>query len=158
MYFFGHVGVILFLSFMLFLPMIFALIGAVLPDVIDKSLYFLGFAPSGRYIAHTLFFVVVAGLAVYFITRKKSVALALSFGLLLHLFGDATYFVPWFYPFIDYNFKAYPIELKLDPFLIFSEIVGLALLFAIVKYGSSLDIMRNKMRSKLRKWLNIGRH
>ena len=158
MYFFGHVGVILFLSFMLFLPVTFAFIGAILPDVIDKSLYLLGFAPSGRYIAHTLFFVVIAGLVTYFIIRKKSVALALSLGLLLHLFGDATYFVPWFYPFINYNFKAYPIELKWDPFLVSSEIVGLVLLFVIVKYGSGLDAVRNRMRLKLRKWFNINRH
>jgi hypothetical protein len=122
-----------------------------LPDVIDKPLFLLGIIPSGRYISHTLFFVAASGIATYIITRKKLAALSLSFGVLLHLFLDSMHFVPWFYPFIDYQFVPYKMEFVLDPILISAEVIGLALLIILVKYRTRLDNMRNKLRTKFRK-------
>jgi len=151
MYFFGHIGIMLLISFMLFFPMLFALIGSMLPDAIDKPLFLLGLAPSGRYISHTLLFVAVSFAATYLATKKVTAASALSLGVLLHLSLDMEHSVPWFYPFVDYVFEPYAIIFRFDPFLISAEIIGIILLFAIVKYGVRLDAARSKLRSKFRK-------
>jgi hypothetical protein len=150
MYFFGHIGMALFLGFMLSLPMVFVMIGSILPDIIDKPLFLLGLAPSGRYISHTLIFFVATSIATYLITRNKFATLALSFGMATHFFGDVFHFVPWFYPFVNYDFKPYAI-LGWDPIAITAEIVGFVLLVIIVKYGVKLDAIRNKLSLKFRK-------
>jgi len=151
MYFFGHIGLTLLLGFMIFLPMVFLLMGSMLPDIIDKPLFFLGLAPSGRYIAHTLLFVALSFVATWIITRKFLSGLSLAFGVLMHLVGDATHFVPWLYPFVDYTFPVYEADWAWISVFLVLEVVGFAILLALVKYGSNLDKIRNKLRLKFHK-------
>jgi len=146
MYFFGHIGPTLLLGFMLFLPMVFLLIGSVLPDIVDKPLFLLGLTPSGRYIAHTLLFVVISFLAALITTRKILAGLGLAFGVMMHLLGDATNFVPWLYPFVDYTFPVYEGNWTLIPAFLMLEVVGFVILLAFVKYRSKLDKIRNKLK------------
>jgi membrane-bound metal-dependent hydrolase YbcI (DUF457 family) len=74
-----------------------------LPDLVDKSLLALGVG-NGRYVAHTLLFVFLVAFA---LSLKKRVygLLALCAGI-LHLLLDlpGRGFVPWFYPFVRYDF------------------------------------------------------
>lgn len=72
-----------------------------LPDLVDKPLWVLGIG-CGRYIAHTLLFVFLVSLA--FSLKKRVYGLFALSGGMLHLLLDLGWFVPWFYPFVRYDF------------------------------------------------------
>jgi hypothetical protein len=64
----------------------------------------LGFG-SGRSISHSLLFVVLSFLIIYFISRKnKAISIPFIIGVISHLFLDLPE-VPFFYPFIQYNYE-----------------------------------------------------
>jgi membrane-bound metal-dependent hydrolase YbcI (DUF457 family) len=154
MIFFGHIGISIFLGSLISLSLFAVLIGALLPDVIDKALYLLGFIDTGRYIGHTLFLGILISLIVHIILRKKLLSLSLLFGYWLHLLEDATKFVPWFYPFVSYDFSAYTIGPVFTSFNIASEIVGIFMFIYVVRTNSHF-------RGYLNKFLNgfkIGIH
>lgn len=71
-----------------------------LPDLVDKPLWLLGIG-YGRYIAHTLLFLVLVTVA--FSLVKRAYSLFALLGGAVHLFVDLS-FVPWLYPFVDYDF------------------------------------------------------
>jgi inner membrane protein len=89
----------------------FLLLGALLPDIIDKPLGYIFFRDelgSGRTIAHTLLFVVVitlAGLLVYRLQHKNWL-LVISAGTLAHLVLDQMWRMPHtlFWPFLNAPF------------------------------------------------------
>jgi len=63
---------------------------AILPDVIDKSLYFLGFFPSGRSIAHSLLAIGFCLLAGMVFKSKITLILMIAVALGTHIAGDYT--------------------------------------------------------------------
>jgi len=72
-----------------------------LPDLLDKPLWFLGIG-MGRFVGHTLFFVFLV--AFVFFLRKRTYGLFALVAGMLHLLTDVGYFIPWFYPFVEYDF------------------------------------------------------
>jgi hypothetical protein len=79
------------------------ILGALFPDLIDKTLLFLGIA-SGRGISHSLIFNFLLFLMVILLFRKKYIYLPFGIGITLHLLLDIPD-LPLFYPFILYKFE-----------------------------------------------------
>ncbi|MFW9781879.1 MAG: metal-dependent hydrolase [Candidatus Heimdallarchaeota archaeon] len=110
------------------------IIGSVIPDVIDKSLMFLGIS-SGRGYSHTLLFVFVSSLLVFFGTRKnKLLAISYFAGSFIHLLLDLPD-IPLFFPLIPYQFsyiddplRSWLTELLNKPINYITEVIGLAIL------------------------------
>jgi inner membrane protein len=85
------------------------MVGALLPDIMDKPLSLLHFG-SGRSIAHTLLFLLVfvtAGLFL-FLWRKWKTVLVLAAGIFTHLILDSMWKEPntLFWPFRGAHFSA----------------------------------------------------
>ncbi len=118
------------------------IIGALLPDIIDKPLFLLDLG-GGRLYSHNLLFVIISFLIVHFSSnRNKSISFPFLFGLISHIILDLPY-VPLFYPFLSYDF--YYIEepflywlMKLwtDPLVIITEISGILFLLFIVIHNN----------------------
>lgn len=134
---FGHVGISIFLGNFLPLSLFIVSIGSIMPDLIDKIPLFLGLSSYGRFIGHTLFLGILIPLIAHIIFRKKLVSFSLLFGYMLHLLEDATSFVPWFYPFVNYNFSAYTLGNIFNPFNVVSEVVGVFLFIYVVRINSN---------------------
>jgi hypothetical protein len=80
------------------------LISGVFPDIVDKGLaQGLKLTPSGRMFAHTLLGLAGSTTAAGLI-GGRSTALSWGVGYLGHLVADSAGFIPWFYPFVRYNF------------------------------------------------------
>jgi membrane-bound metal-dependent hydrolase YbcI (DUF457 family) len=133
---FGHIGITAFLGSFISISLLTAVIGSIMPDVIDKTLFLLGLINTGRFIGHTLFLCIIFSLITYLVFRKKLLSISLFFGFMLHLLEDATKFVPWFYPFVNYNFSAYNLGPVFTPFNIASEIVGIIMLIYVYQTNS----------------------
>jgi len=142
--FFGHIGISIFLGSFFSLVFFAVLTGALIPDVIDKTLLLLGLINTGRFIGHTLFIGILISLVVYIIFRKKLLSISILSGYMLHLLEDATKFVPWFYPFVNYDFSAYSLGPVFTPFNIVSEIVGIVMLIYIIRTNSRFRNSLNK--------------
>jgi len=151
---FGHIGITAFIGALLFLPIVFLGVGAILPDLLDKPLNILGIAPCSRYFGHSIFFPIIAGLITLVIFRKKLPAIAITFGGFAHIIQDFQGNLPLFFPLIDYEFihSCGPINVasKLNVIEISAEIVGLILLFILIKYWDKVELLRNKLWSRLR--------
>jgi hypothetical protein len=114
----GHVGIALPAGRVLRLNLPIVFLCALLPDLVDKSLWALGIG-GGRYIAHTLLFVfVIAG--VLFLWRRVY-GLSALLGIGSHLLLDIRGFIPWFYPFVSYDFP----KREFAPSHFFSNLVDL---------------------------------
>ena len=139
-YLFGHIGITLFLATTFSLPLLFVLIGVLLPDIVDKSLFFTNTAPCPRFIGHTLLFTLIVSLPTYLITRRISCVIGLIFGSYLHLLEDVyEHMVPWFYPLIKYEFICPPTyEIVFTPYIIVTEIIGFTLLLTTIRFKSRL--------------------
>jgi membrane-bound metal-dependent hydrolase YbcI (DUF457 family) len=110
----AHIGFAMLLSSILYLPLAASVFGALIPDIIDKAFFALGFGLCGRFIAHTVFFGPLIALTAFAATKRKDVALAVLLGSYLHLLMDVKTFVPWFYPVVNYNFSCPPTVIKPD--------------------------------------------
>jgi inner membrane protein len=92
-----------------FLDIRLLMIGALVPDIIDKPLSFFGFG-SGRSITHTLIiFLIVLLIALFlYASKKKTGLLAISFGIFTHLILDSMWATPQtlFWPFQGWAFPA----------------------------------------------------
>ena len=129
---FGPIGITVFLGNLLSLALLYVFMGSVSPDLIDKPLQISGLVGSGRFIGHTLFMgLVIAGI-IHLITRKKLFSLSFLFGYFVHLLEDASHFVPWFYPFVNYSFPSYSFGPVFSTFNIISEIIGVILLVQLI--------------------------
>ena len=114
------------------------IIGALLPDVIDKSLMFLNIS-SGRGISHTLLFVVASFVIVHLFTKRNYlISFPLLIGTFSHLILDLPE-VPLFFPFIMYDFiyiddplSGWLYSLFHDPIVFFTEISGIIILIFIL--------------------------
>jgi hypothetical protein len=161
MFLFGHLGIGSKLttwlspsSWKLKQPLI--LLGTILPDLIDKPLYYglsfflqkrgedLGIISGTRTFGHTGLFLILLFLASY---RKASPTLfALALGTLTHLFLDCsidlyehtrpfTIHVPLFWPLTGFQFPVIPysdlpqhLSTAVRPSILFTEILGFGLL------------------------------
>jgi inner membrane protein len=120
----------------------FLLIGAILPDIIDKplGLFHIG---SGRSISHTLLFLLIftiSGLILYLLRKWKRM-LVLAGGICAHLILDSMWQNPHilFWPFYGSHFSAgnpadwlsrWGSELTGDPIVLICEAIG----FLIIVY------------------------
>ena len=98
------------MAYVLRLNLVIVFICAILPDIVDKPLWALGIG-SGRYVGHTLLFVL--GVSLVLALVKRSYGLAALLGGLSHLLLDWVAGgpgVPWFYPVVDYGFPAWDFE------------------------------------------------
>jgi hypothetical protein len=98
-------------AYMLRLNLPIAFLCALLPDFVDKPLWWLGIG-APRYAAHTLLFLAVVVIA--FFLWKRAYGLAAFIGIAFHMLldwvdGGAT--IPWLYPFTGYSFA----ERQFDP-------------------------------------------
>ncbi len=134
----GHVGITFFLAYMLSLSPISAAIGVLIPDLIDKPLKILDLVPFQRYIGHTLLGVFLSFVITYLITRNKIVSLSMGFGYFTHLLEDLPYFIPWFYPFIDYSFPVLPFSFQYTIFTFIFDVIGILLLVYIFNTDKKL--------------------
>lgn len=156
---FGHLGIgkTLARPFSRGLPVVGILIGTVLPDIIDKSLYYslclltgkhgfdLGLISGTRTIGHTGLFLI--GLCLLAAITRSRFIVALALGDLTHLILDAvttmsfeegTFFEslsPVFWPWTGWAFPESAFDsltahllAKFLPFIIISEAIGIAFL------------------------------
>lgn len=156
MYPFGHLGITIFLGTLLRLPMLFLAIGALLPDIVDKVFFELDFLPCGRSFAHNLFFGPLLAALVFLVTRRRNISLALLFGSYLHLIGDIRNFIPWFYPFVSYNFVCLPTTFRIDAFIIITESIGIVLLAATFLFKAKIIYLQKRLSNRLKHY-GIGR-
>lgn len=116
------------------------IIGALLPDIVDKSLMFLNLG-SGRGISHTLLFVLASFLIVHLITKRNFlISIPFLIGCASHLLLDLPE-VPLFFPFINYEFiyvedplNEWFYTLLNDPLVLFTEISGIVIIIFIMIY------------------------
>lgn len=120
------------------------LVGALLPDIIDKPLgvYLLpGVIGTGRSISHTLLFLLVLAAAGFYLfrTRRQRWLLALAGGSLMHIVLDEMWRRPvtLFWPLLGFGFPRIELEgwfgnvfgaLLNNPRIIATEIIGLIVL------------------------------
>lgn len=149
MYPLGHVGTAAVLAVLFSLSIVFVVVGVLLPDIIDKSLSFLGLLPCGRSLGHNIFFgPIVAGIT-YAVTRNKKYSLAILMGAYLHLAEDLNGFMPWLYPLVVYEFDCGPLQISPDYYSIIFELVGLVMIMAVWRYRKKIIILREKILRKL---------
>ncbi len=80
-----------------------AVAGVLLPDLIDKPIFFfLDYGP-GRLFAHNLSFAVLAASVVARYAGVRAGA-ALGMGIVAHLVEDSHAFVPWLFPILSYTY------------------------------------------------------
>ncbi|MFW9882480.1 MAG: metal-dependent hydrolase [Candidatus Thorarchaeota archaeon] len=114
------------------------IIGALLPDIIDKPILLLGLG-SGRLLSHNIFFILIAFLILFLFTKRNlKISIPFLVGLTIHLILDLPE-VPLFYPLISYNFLILEEPLLVwfsklfnDPVVIMTELIGIAILIFIV--------------------------
>lgn len=149
---FGHIGITIFIATMLYLPMTFAVLGVLLPDIIDKGFFLLGLFPCVRFFGHSIFFPLVIGLLTYLVTRKWKFALAITLGAFLHLLQDIEGFVPWFYPFINYpELGVCEFRVEFGLFAIITESIGAGALVFTLGFKSGVIWLRKKFWNLLLK-------
>ncbi|MDY6833549.1 MAG: metal-dependent hydrolase [Chloroflexota bacterium] len=110
----AHVGLPVAAAYVLRLNMPIVAYTAIMPDIVDKSLDAVGIG-GGRYIGHTLLFVVLVAVTYSLLHWRYS--LSALIGGLSHLILDMDYLVPWLYPFRDYDFPPSDFHFFPDGFL-----------------------------------------
>ena len=140
------------------MPVTAFVVGAILPDVVDKGLLLFGILPCTRSFAHNVFFALGAGAIAFVATRRRDVAFAILLGCLLHLAQDSTHFVPYFYPLLQYDFNKCDTHLVFQPgdFEIAMEFVGAALIVIWWKWKAKLIYLRERIL-KTRKLKRVSR-
>lgn len=155
----GHIGITAFVSSMLYLSILGGVIGVLLPDIVDKAFFTLGYAPCSRYLAHTIFFFPVAGIVAYIITRNKNFAIAVALGAFLHLLQDMHDDVPFLYPLKDYAFfdTCGAISITFSPYVIITEAIGGLLLLLMSVFNSKFSYIRKLLWNKLKRKKTVRR-
>lgn len=146
----GHIGIAVLIATLLYLPLLFVLVGVLLPDMIDKGLFFSSSTFCGRFIGHTVFFGPIVSILVYAATKRKDLALAILFGMYIHLLQDSTNFIPWFYPIVNYQRECIP-GMRIGPFEIIAEILGVSIIILITLFSFKLRYYRDKIRRRIKR-------
>ncbi|MHA1454829.1 MAG: metal-dependent hydrolase [Promethearchaeota archaeon] len=124
------------------------IIGSMLPDLIDKSLMFLGLG-SGRGYSHTLLFAAACYVITFLLLKRKTIIPnSLTIGILFHLLLDLPE-IPLFFPFINYQFiyiedplSGWLFSLLNDPIVQVTEVLGLVFLITIVIHNKLYGIRK----------------
>ena len=145
----------------------FLIIGALLPDIIDKPVgqyIFRETFANGRIYAHTLLFLIVISAAGFYLYKRRRQVwlLTLSAGTFMHLLLDRMWQAPatLFWPLMGFSFKKGEItdwagnmlqRLISEPSVYIPEAIGLAIIMwfglavvfrkktvALIKYGKAL--------------------
>lgn len=154
MIFFGHIGITLLFAYLVFavfrekIDYRFLLVGAILPDLIDKPIghYLLyGIFQNGRIFAHTLLFIgLLVLIALYVEKRYRFTGISvLALGALCHLTEDqmwqapSTLFWPafgWQFPKLDItDYEGYIFDkIFHDPSAYVPEIIGLVIIAGFI--------------------------
>lgn len=115
--------------------------GALVPDVIDKTLaWVLGVTPSGRYASHSLAAAGALTLATTLLAgRRKGASFGASY--LCHLACDlwAGGHVPWLMPFKRYRHSSRRWEPEITPSAVMLELAGMIVLRALLVRWSAKD-------------------
>ncbi|HUP58650.1 MAG TPA: metal-dependent hydrolase [Bdellovibrionota bacterium] len=168
---FGHLGVgsKLVSPWTRQLPLRAVLLGTLLPDLIDKPLYFgmalatgrtsseIGLVSCSRTFGHTAIFMTLIALAA--LARRSKVLAAVALGVASHLFLDnlsdrfqanstGSALIAMLWPFLDTRFAEMPVhslddyaERAFTPFLVGGEIAGLGIL--------SWDLWKRRYESEI---------
>lgn len=112
------------------------IIGALIPDIIDKPLSFFQIG-NGRFLGHAPFLYLIAFGLILFTFQKKYIVYSLFFGIAFHLILDIPN-IPILWPFISYDFQPHDayisnwlISLLTDPLIVSTEIIGLFIIILI---------------------------
>jgi hypothetical protein len=154
MIFFGHIGITLLLAFLIFMFLKekidyrFLLVGAILPDLIDKPLgqyIFFDTFHNGRIFAHTILFVLLLVTVAVFLERKYRFTgvSVLALGAIAHIAEDEIWRTPgtalwpllgWQFPKLDMlDYAGYIWDVLLhEPRAYVPEIVGLVIIAGFV--------------------------
>jgi len=130
-----------------------------LPDIIDKPIFLLGFG-TGRYLSHNLLFALVSFFALFLLTKKNlKISLPFLIGIFSHFILDIPY-VPFFYPFISYDWLVIDEPLLYwftsmftNPVVIITEITGVIIFTYILlknklfRYSVILDYLKGDSSS-----------
>lgn len=135
----GHIGVSILIGRIFNLKLIYVAIGALLPDIIDKTMRIANAAPASRYIGHSLLAGVTFFILVFALTRNKDSALSTTFGAYIHLIEDLPYFLPLLFPLVDYTWPVSTSFNAFNPINFVFEVIGLASIFVTLndKYWKS---------------------
>jgi len=156
MIFFGHLGITLLLVFIIFtilrenIDYRFVLVGAILPDLIDKPIgdyIFYSIFQNGRIFGHTLLFVVVLTIVGALVTKKykTNIVELLALGSMFHLAEDQMWLTPGtlFWPLFGLEFPKFNLEdyagyiwyvLFHEPSAYVPEIIGVAIIAGFIGY------------------------
>jgi len=156
MIFFGHLGITLLIVFVIFtllkqnIDYRFVLVGAVLPDIIDKPIgdYLLySVFQNGRIFAHTLLFIAVLTLVGLWVEKKyrTNVVEILAMGAVFHLAEDQLWLNPGtlFWPMLGWEFPKLYLEdyaghiwdtLLHNPQAYVPEIIGITIIIGFIAY------------------------
>ncbi len=111
------------------------LLGSLGPDIIDKAIS-LPITGYGRYVAHSIFFDVVISLIVLAVFWKnKRIWIGFIVGWQMHIILDTGGFMPWLFPFVNYEFPERALsfwEMLQLPSVYLNEIFGAVCLIIIV--------------------------
>ena len=140
----------------------FVLIGSLLPDIIDKplgTLLFPDFFGSNRIIAHTLLFLIIAGLlaVLYYKRPHKALFLGLFFGTAIHFILDGIWLWPqtFFWPLYGWSFTRTDLSnwlpriiysMHTDPAVYIPEIIGtivvVAFTIGLIRTGNIISFLK----------------
>jgi hypothetical protein len=118
------------------------LLGALLPDIIDKSFGQFVFQ-HGRFIGHSIvigsILCFTTGILLKFLNKDSHIAVSLLCGWSAHLIEDSGGFLPLLYPLVQYNFPFStldPFRALSSPYVLYCEAMGIILLSLIAyRYG-----------------------
>ena len=144
MYLIGHIGATLGLTYFSFPEHVrekidyrLVLIGALTPDLIDKVFSAMFFSYT-RFLGHSLFCCLILTIIIYSLFDTKK-GLSFCIGDIFHLIEDAGWFVPWFYPLINYEFTPmyhtpldYLALLFSNPHIYIHEIIGFIFICGLI--------------------------
>jgi hypothetical protein len=150
MYPLGHIATALFAATVLSGSVAFAVVGVLLPDIFDKITFNLGAMPCGRALGHSLLFGPILAGIVFAATRNLKFSLSIMLGAYLHLIGDVEHFVPWFYPFVGYDFDCGPTEIRTDLQTVVFEAFSMFAILMSLRYRRTLISLREYIFRKLR--------
>jgi len=154
MIFLGHIGITLLLCFIIFtflkekIDYRFLLVGAILPDLIDKPIgdyIFYDAFQNGRIFAHTILFVLLLTAVAVYVERKYRFAGmgVLALGAIAHLAEDQIWNSPRtvLWPLLGWEFPKYELsdysgyiwyQLTHNPSAYVPEIIGLIIIAGFV--------------------------
>ncbi|MHA1583977.1 MAG: metal-dependent hydrolase [Promethearchaeota archaeon] len=132
------------------------MLGAILPDLLDKPLSML--FPSifsGRGIAHSPFILIIIMTILFLTLKQKFIPISLSIGSFFHLILDSGGMVPWFWPFVNYpichsDFDQYFYTILHNPLIQITETIGFLGLVAFAIYFGLI------FKKKFINWENVN--